>query len=52
MSKRKSDDELQILEKPVKKKQTLLILFSVALSLLTMQRTTAKQRKQPLQHQD
>ena len=41
----KSDEELEILEKSVRKKQTLLILFSVALALLRMQRTTAKQKK-------
>ena len=52
MSMCKSDEELEILEKSVRKKQTLLILFSVALPLLRMQRTTAKQKKQPLQHQD
>ena len=46
MLKRKSD-ELKILEKLVKKKQISLDLISIALPLLTKQKTTVKQRKQP-----
>ena len=44
MSKCKSDDELEILEKPVKKKQILLNSFSGCCSTSN----NAKQRKQPL----
>ena len=51
MLKRKSDDELEILEKLVKKKQFGLIFILVALSVLIKQITTEKQRKHPLQHQ-
>ena len=52
MLKRKSD-ELEILEKLVKKKQISLDLISIALPLLTKQKTTVNQRKQPpLQRQD
>ena len=43
MLKHKSDDELEILEKLMKKEQRILI----ALPLLTKQRMTAKQRKHP-----
>ena len=45
MLKRKSDDELEILEKLVKKKQFGLIFILVALSVLIKQITTEKQRK-------
>ena len=52
MLKRKSD-ELEILEKLVKKKQISVDLISIALPLLTKQKTTVNQRKQPpLQRQD
>ena len=51
MLKRKSDNELEILEKLVKK-QIDLVLILVVLPVLTKQRTTAKQRKHPLQCQD
>ena len=46
MMKRKSDAELEILEKLMKKRKiSHLILTLVALSLLTKQRITVKQRK-------
>ena len=48
MLKRKSDDELEILEKLVKKKQFGLIFILFALSVLIKQITTEKQRKHPL----
>ena len=52
MLKRKTDDEFEILEKLVKNSKFRLIFISVVLPVLTKQRTTAKQRKHPLQRHD
>ena len=49
MLKSKSDDELKILEKLVKKKQILLNLILVALLLLSKQRPVKQRKHPPLQ---
>ena len=52
MSKCKSDDGLEILEKLVKILKQILLNSYFGCSSTSKQKTRAKQRKQPLQRQD